>query len=142
MVNLDDLVQLFDDFWYVDKHLPSVKPPKLKMQMMKWEYPEEFSDKVNKKQWKNKEKPRAVLLSKDYDQYWIATQLGLTLPSDDRKLVYIRHQGNSYRKLGKLYGVSHESIRNKYLGILIDLQNKINKQGSIKDYLYTQSIHN
>ena len=51
MIKLVDLIQLFDDFWYIDKHLPSIKPPKLKMQMMKWEYPEEFSDKVNKKQW-------------------------------------------------------------------------------------------
>ena len=102
---------------------------------MKWEYPEEFSDKVNKKQWKNKEQPRTVLLSKDYDQYWRATQLGLTLPLDDRKLVYIRHQGNSYRKLAKLYGMSHEAIRMKYLGILVDLQNNINNQGGIDKYI-------
>ena len=135
MIKLVDLIQLFDDFWYIDKHLPSVKPPKLKMQMMKWEYPEEFSDKVNKKQWKNKEQPRTVLLSKAYDQYWRATQLGLTLPLDDRKLVYIRHQGNSYRKLAKLYGMSHEAIRMKYLGILVDLQNNINNQGGIDKYI-------
>ena len=135
MIKLVDLIQLFDDFWYIDKHLPSVKPPKLKMQMMKWEYPEEFSDKVNKKQWKNKEQPKTALLSKDYDQYWRATQLGLTLPLDDRKLVYIRHQGNSYRKLAKLYGMSHEAIRMKYLGILVDLQNNINNQGGIDKYI-------
>lgn len=137
MINLSDLVQLFDDFWYVDKHLPSVKPPKLKMQMMKWEYPEEFSDKVNKKNWKVKHNPKITLLAKDYDQYWRATQLGLTLPLEDRKLVYMRHEGNSYRKLAKMYGMSHEAIRNKYLGILIDLQNKINSQGGIQKYIMT-----
>ena len=135
MINLSDLVQLFDDFWYVDKHLPSVKPHKLKMQMMKWEYPEEFSDKVNKQQWKDRSSSKTVLLNKDYDQYWRATQLGLTLPLEDRKLVYMRHEGNSYRKLGKMYGMSHEAIRNKYLGILIDLQTKINRQGGIQNYL-------
>ena len=54
MVTITDIVDLFETFWLVDKHLPSVKPKELKMGTMKWDYKVEFSDMVSSKKWKEK----------------------------------------------------------------------------------------
>ena len=130
----------FETFWLVDKHLPSVKPKELKMGTMKWEYRREFSDMVHSKRWKEKPRYRHILLKDDIDAYNTCTELGLTLPLEDRKLLYLRPHC-SYRKLAKMYGVSHENIRNKYLGIIVDLVNRINLHGdkNIKKYLSVQA---
>lgn len=139
MVSITDIIDLFETFWLVDKYLPSVKPKELKMGTMKWEYRREFSDMVHSKKWKEKPKYHHVLLSADIDAYNTCTELGLTLPLEDRKLLYMRPHC-SYRKLGKIYGMSHESIRNKYLEIVIDLVNAINltADGNIYTYLQNQ----
>ena len=136
MVHITDIIDLFETFWLVDKHLPSVKPKELRMGTMKWDYRQEFSDMVNSKKWKEKPKIRHILLKEDIDAYNTCTALGLTLPLEDRKLLYMRPHC-SYRKLAKMYNVSHENIRNKYLGILVDLVNRINLHGdgNIKKYL-------
>ena len=128
MVHITDIIDLFETFWLVDKHLPSVKPKELRMGTMKWDYRQEFSDMVNSKKWKEKPKIRHILLKEDIDAYNTCTALGLTLPLEDRKLLYMRPHC-SYRKLAKMYNVSHENIRNKYLGILVDLVNRINLHG-------------
>ena len=135
-VKITDIIDLFEQFWFVDKHLPSVIPKQLKMQTMNWDYRHEFSDIVHNKKWKDKPKQRITLLRHNFDDYSTCLDLGLTLPVEDRKLLYLR-PNYSYRKLGHLYGVSHETIRNRYLGIVVDLVNKINKAGcdTIKSYL-------
>ena len=143
MVHITDIIDLFETFWLVDKHLPSVKPKELRMGTMKWDYRQEFSDIVNSKKWKEKPKIRHILLKEDIDAYNTCTALGLTLPLEDRKLLYMRPHW-SYRKLAKMYNVSHENIRNKYLGILVDLVNRINLHGdkNIKKYLAVQAPYN
>jgi hypothetical protein len=143
MVHITDIIDLFETFWLVDKHLPSVKPKELKMGTMNWDYQQEFSDMVSSKKWKEKPKTRHVLLKEDIDAYNTCTALGLTLPLADRKLLYMRPHC-SYRKLAKMYNVSHENIRNKYLGILVDLVNRINLHGdkNIKKYLAVQAPYN
>jgi len=136
MVTITEIIDLFETFWLVDKHLPSVKPKELKMGTMKWDYRREFSDMVHSKKWKEKPKYQHILLKEDIDAYNTCTDLGLTLPLEDRKLLYMRPHC-SYRKLAKIYNVSHETIRNRYLDIVIDIVNKINTSGanSIKSYL-------
>lgn len=140
MVTIAEIIDLFETFWLVDKHLPSVKPKELKMGTMKWDYRREFSDMVHSKRWKEKPKYRHILLKDDIDAYNTCTELGLTLPLEDRKLLYLRPHC-SYRKLAKMYGVSHENIRNKYLGIIVDLVNRINLHGdkNIKKYISVQA---
>ena len=140
MVTIAEIIDLFETFWLVDKYLPSVKPKELKMGTMKWEYRREFSDMVHSKRWKEKPRYRHILLKDDIDAYNTCTELGLTLPLEDRKLLYLRPHC-SYRKLAKMYGVSHENIRNKYLGIIVDLVNRINLHGdkNIKKYLSVQA---
>tara|TARA_Y100000022_G_scaffold7515_1_gene6132 strand:- start:1746 stop:2177 length:432 start_codon:yes stop_codon:yes gene_type:complete len=141
MVTITEIIDLFETFWLVDRHLPSVKPKELKMGTMKWDYRREFSDMVHSKRWKEKPKYRHILLKEDIDAYNICTDLGLVLPLEDRKLLYMRPHC-SYRKLAKMYGVSHEHIRNKYLSIVVDLVNAINKQahGNIKKFLELQKV--
>jgi len=136
MIEIGDLMDLYDDFYKTDKRLPPIVPKSLKGNIMKWEFPEEFSDKVNT--WKNKKQTYITPTKEDIDRYWVATELALTLNDYDRGLLYDRHRGNSYRRLAKLYGVSRETIRVAYLGILLDLQLRINKlaKGSIKHYIY------
>ena len=136
MVTITEIIDLFETFWLVDRYLPSVKPKELKMGTMKWDYRREFSDMVHSKRWKEKPKYRHILLKEDIDAYNTCTDLGLTLPLEDRKLLYMRPHC-SYRKLAKMYGVSHETIRNRYLSIVIDIVNRINNSGakSIKSYL-------
>ena len=89
MVTIAEIIDLFETFWLVDKHLPSVKPKELKMGTMKWEYRREFSDMVHSKRWKEKPRYRHILLKDDIDAYNTCTELGLTLPLDDRKLLYL-----------------------------------------------------
>jgi len=134
-VTITDIVDLFEQFWFVDRHLPSVRPRELKLGTMKWDYKTEFSDMVHTKGWKERPKTRLSLLRHNYDDYNTCTELGLTLPLEDRKLLYMR-PNCSYRKLAKMYSCSHESIRNRYLGIIIDLVNKINTSSAstIKEY--------
>ena len=50
----------------------------------------------------------------------------------------------SYRKLAKMYNTSHETMRNRYLSILVDLVNRINLHGdkNIKKYLAVQAPYN
>ena len=136
MVTITDIVDLFETFWLVDRHLPSVKPKELKMGTMKWDYKVEFSDMVSSKKWKEKPKTRHILLKEDIDAYNTCTLLGLTLPLAERKLLYMRPHC-SYRKLAKMYNTSHETIRNRYLSIVVDIVNKINDSGAttIKSYL-------
>ena len=140
MVTIAEIIDLFETFWLVDKYLPPVKPHELKMGTMKWEYRREFSDMVHSKRWKEKPRYKHILLKDDIDAYNTCTELGLTLPLEDRKLLYLRPHC-SYRKLAKMYGVSHENIRNKYLGIIVDLVNRINLHGdkNIKKYLSVQA---
>lgn len=135
-VKITDIVDLFEQFWFVDKHLPSARPKQLEMRTMRWEYKHDFGDIVNNKKWKDKPRQRIVLLRHNYDDYSNCLDLGLTLPVDDRKLLYLRPK-YSYRKLGHIYGVSHETIRNRYLDIVVGLVNRINKSGcsTIKSYL-------
>lgn len=136
MIKIDDLIDLYDDFFKTDQRLPKIVPKSLKGSIMKWEYPEEFSDKVNT--WKQKKKVYIAPSKDDIDRYWLATELALTLTEYDRNLVYDRHRGNSYRKLGKLYNTSHEKIRLDYLTVLFMLQTQINSlaDGNIKKYIY------
>lgn len=136
MVHITDIINLFETFWLVDKHLPSVKPKALRMGTMNWDYRQEFSDMVSSKKWKEKPKTRHVLLKEDIDAYNTCTLLGLTLPLAERKLLYMRPHC-SYRKLAKMYNTSHETMRNRYLSIVVDIVNKINDSGAttIKSYL-------
>ena len=133
MVHITDIIDLFETFWLVDKHLPSVKPKAL---TMNWDYRQEFSDMVSSKKWKEKPKTRHVLLKEDIDAYNTCTLLGLTLPLAERKLLYMRPHC-SYRKLAKMYNTSHETMRNRYLSIVVDIVNRINDSGAttIKSYL-------
>ena len=110
MVHITDIIDLFETFWLVDKHLPSVKPKALRM--------------------------GTILLKEDIDAYNTCTLLGLTLPLAERKLLYMRPHC-SYRKLAKMYNTSHETMRNRYLSIVVDIVNRINDSGAttIKSYL-------
>ena len=136
MITINDLIDLYDDFFKTDKRLPGVVPRNLKGNIMKWDVRVEFSDKVHT--WKDKKPIRDVITKEDIDRYWLATELALTLNTKDRNLVYDRHRGNSYRKLGQLYDVSYETIRLNYLAIIFGLQEKINRQasGSVQRYIY------
>lgn len=143
MVSLIELVDLFDSFWMINKKMPGVIPRRmLENGTMYWETPETFAEKVHT--WKDKKKIREYPTREDISNYWIATELGLTLSREDRDLIYIRSKGCSYRKLGHMYNTSHETIRNKYLGILINLQHGINTigGGSIKKYINLTKAHN
>ena len=143
MVSLIELIDLFDSFWTTNKKMPGVIPRRmLENGTMYWETPETFAEKVHT--WKDKKRSRIYPNRVDIDNYWVATELGLTLSREDRDLIYMRSKGWSYRKLGHLYNKSHETIRNNYLGILINLQHGINTigKGSIKKYINLTNTHN
>lgn len=143
LVTINEIIDLFDSFWTTNKRLPGVVPKKmLQNGTMYWEIPESFADKVHT--WKEKKPIRLAISNKDIDNYWVATELGLTLEKDDRELVYLRHKGWSYRKLGFLHKVSHETIRMQYLGIIVDLVNNINRkaEGNIKKYIILTNTYN
>tara|TARA_B100001113_G_C21106958_1_gene621336 strand:+ start:1439 stop:1903 length:465 start_codon:yes stop_codon:yes gene_type:complete len=135
MITINDLIDLYDDFFKTDKRLPSIVPKNLKGNIMKWDIRVEFSDKVHT--WKDKKPIRDVITKDDIDRYWIATELALTLNKKDRNLIYDRHRGNSYRKLAKLYNVSYETVRLNYLAIIFGLQENINRKanGNLRHYI-------
>ena len=136
MITVNELIDLYDDFFKTDKRLPSIVPKNLKGNIMKWDVRVEFSDKVHT--WKDKKPTRQIITKDDITRYWLATELALTFNTKDRNLVYDRHRGNSYRKLAKLYDVSYETIRLNYLSIIFGLQEKINQKanGNLKQYIF------
>lgn len=143
MITINEIIDLFDSFWTTNKRMPGVIPKRmLENGTMYWEVPQSFADKVHT--WKDKKPIRINPSNKDIDNYWIATELGLTIDRCSRDLVYLRHKGWSYRKLGFLHKVSHETIRNRYLGIIVDLVNNINAKtnGDIKRYILLTTTHN
>tara|TARA_B110000858_G_C17792483_1_gene470662 strand:- start:1033 stop:1467 length:435 start_codon:yes stop_codon:yes gene_type:complete len=143
MITINEIIDLFDSFWTTNKRMPGVIPKRmLENGTMYWEVPQSFADKVHT--WKDKKPIRINPSNKDIDNYWIATELGLTIDRAARDLVYLRHRGWSYRKLGFLHKVSHETIRNRYLGIIVDLVNNINAKtnGDIKRYILLTTTHN
>jgi len=143
VVTIIEIIDLFDSFWTTNKRMPGVIPRRmLENGTMYWEIPKSFADKVHT--WKEKKPIKIAISNKDIDNYWVATELGLTLNAADRDLIYLRSKGWSYRKLGHLHNVSHETIRNKYLGIIVDLVNNINAitKGDIKKYILLTTKHN
>ena len=143
LVTINEIIDLLDALWTTNKRMPGVIPKKmLENGTMYWEIPQSFADKVHT--WKEKKPIRFAMSNKDIDDYWVATELGLTLPREQRDLVYLRHKGLSYRKLGYLHKKSHEHMRNRYLDIIVDLVNNINQkaEGNIKRYIVLTTKHN